>query len=233
MKFLLNILILFFTCLLQASPSVAFNNLLIPTHTPTFSNQSTQKVESKQTKEFFHFARSCIDENIAKQTTTHFTTTKQIPSILKDAFQNFGVLQLDKSLSKSWVASQHFSTKEELSLGENRACERSDKFVSGAGNALRRIDDFIPSSGTQLIGSTNKTTTLLGRWIPDMQVVKGKMLPNEFNVGTEFGTEASNIGGFNFLNIPQIPLFFPSNISVRSTNLPAKPLYSQKQIQLL
>lgn len=35
-----------------------------------------------------------------------------------------------------------------------------------------------------------------------MQVIKGKILPNEFNVGTEFGTVASNNGGFNFLNIP-------------------------------
>jgi hypothetical protein len=74
--------------------------------------------------------------------------------------------------------------------------------VSGTGNVLRRIDDFIPSSGTQLVGNQNKTTTILGRWVPDMQVIKGKMLPNEFNVGTEFGSVANNNGGFNFLNIP-------------------------------
>lgn len=74
--------------------------------------------------------------------------------------------------------------------------------VNGAGSVLRNIDDFIPSSGTQLIGNSNKTTTLLGRWSPDMQVIKGKMLPNEFNVGTEFGIVTSNNGGFNFLNIP-------------------------------
>lgn len=233
MKFLLNILILFFTCLLQASPLVASSNNAISTLTPTFLTQSTQKLESEKKKAVLHFAKSAIEENILQQTPSHLSTTKQSTSFLKDAFQNFGGLQLEKSLVKSWVEFQDFSIKEKLSLVEHRARERSDKFVSGAGNALRRIDDFIPSSGTQLIGSTNKTTTLLGRWIPDMQVVKGKMLPNEFNVGTEFGTEASNIGGFNFLNIPQIPLFFPSNISVRSTNLPAKPLYSQKQIQLL
>jgi hypothetical protein len=76
------------------------------------------------------------------------------------------------------------------------------KVVSGAGSVLRKIDDFIPSSGTKLIGNTNKTTTLLGRWIPDMQVIKDKMLPNEFNVGTKFGTNTNNNGGFNFLNIP-------------------------------
>lgn len=69
-------------------------------------------------------------------------------------------------------------------------------------NNVRSIDDFIPSSGTQLIGNLNKTTTILGRWNPDMQVIKGKMLPNEFNVGTEFGAATNNNGGFNFLNIP-------------------------------
>jgi len=72
---------------------------------------------------------------------------------------------------------------------------------SGVGGVLRKIDDFIPSSGTQLIGNTNKTTTLLGRWLPDMQIIKGKMLQNEFNVGTAFGNVTNNNGGFNFLNI--------------------------------
>ncbi len=70
------------------------------------------------------------------------------------------------------------------------------------GSVFRKIDDFIPSSGTQLIGKANKTTTILGRWNPDMQVIKEKMLPNEFNVGTKFGNRAKNNGGFNFLNIP-------------------------------
>jgi hypothetical protein len=76
-----------------------------------------------------------------------------------------------------------------------------ERVVNGAGSVLRRIDDFIPSSGTQLVGNQNKTTTILGRWVPDMQVIKGKMLPNEFNVGTEFGSVANNNGGVNFLNI--------------------------------
>jgi hypothetical protein len=35
-----------------------------------------------------------------------------------------------------------------------------------------------------------------------MQILKGKMLADEFNVGTQFGNVSSNNSGFNFLNIP-------------------------------
>ena len=129
MNFLLQILFLLLTCLTQASPIVASSNNAIP----TFSTQATQKVESEETKEVLHFARSSIEENIVQQTTSHFSSSKQSPTFLKDAFQNFGGLHLEESLSKSWGASQHFSTKEQLSLVENRARERSDKFVNGAG----------------------------------------------------------------------------------------------------
>ena len=69
------------------------------------------------------------------------------------------------------------------------------------GNGVRSINDFIPSSGTQLIGNPNKATTLLGRWNPDMQAIHGKMLPDELNVGTELGSVTTNNGGFNFLAI--------------------------------
>ncbi|MEO6904688.1 MAG: hypothetical protein ABI315_16285, partial [Bacteroidia bacterium] len=91
---------------------------------------------------------------------------------------------------------------------------------------LRKIDDFIPSSGTQLIGNPNKTTTLLGRWDPDMKVIRNKMLSNEFNVGTEFGNVINNNRGFNFLNIPDKL----ANASTNFFNQYNKP-WLQKAIQ--
>src|SRR5690554_242128 len=229
MKVLLQIFFFFLTWF-TSSATFSVPKFVVPTNTTIFQKTEQVTHSEKAIIGVENFARSSIEEQQETNTTFH-QNTFPFSSYLKKG--NSCVLDFQKAASPYQVIVAQFSTKEQLSLLENRARVRSDKFVSGAGNALRRIDDFIPSSGTQLIGSTNKTTTLLGRWIPDMQVVKGKMLPNEFNVGTEFGTEASNIGGFNFLNIPQIPLFFPFNISVRSTNLPAKPLYSQKQIQLL
>lgn len=76
----------------------------------------------------------------------------------------------------------------------------------GGGTALvvRSIDDFIPSSGTKLVGNPKKTTTILGRWEPDMKIIIKKLIAEEFNVGTEYGIVNSNKGGFNFLNI-QVP----------------------------
>jgi hypothetical protein len=76
-----------------------------------------------------------------------------------------------------------------------------DEVLKWAG-VLRTIENFIPSSGTKLLGKENKTTTLLGRWLPDMSEVKKHLVQKEFNVGTEFGTVTECKGGFNFLNIP-------------------------------
>ena len=74
--------------------------------------------------------------------------------------------------------------------------------VVKVGRKVRKIDDFIPTSGTALIGNPNKTTTLLGRWVGDMDGIKPRILESEMNVGSTFGTTATQKGGFNFLNIP-------------------------------
>jgi hypothetical protein len=68
--------------------------------------------------------------------------------------------------------------------------------------SVRSIDNFIPSSGTPLVGNANKTTTLLGRWNPDMKQVHDHMLPDDFNVGTPWGNLQENLGSFNFLKVP-------------------------------
>jgi len=116
------------------------------------------------------------------------------------------------SAEKQLIVSGHIEEVSSLSTIEKTAltkqyevwkmCGVTGDIVSGYENIIRTIDDFIPSSGVLLIGNSNKTTTILGRWIPDMQIIKNKLLPNDFNVGTEFGNLSSNIGGFNFLNIP-------------------------------
>lgn len=156
---------LLLTCIFQASPSVASSN---PANT-TFSTQVTQKVESEQKTAVFHFARSSIDENIISyKTTSHFATTKQSPSFLKDAFQNIGVLQLEKSLSKSWVASIHFSTKEKLSLLEHRAREVLADDVQGAGNFLTNKPSWLPNR--IITGNIDNPKGLIGvyeRQLPD------------------------------------------------------------------
>ncbi|MGO3183427.1 MAG: hypothetical protein ACTIJ9_11400 [Aequorivita sp.] len=72
-----------------------------------------------------------------------------------------------------------------------------------AEGAVRTVDDFVPSSGAQLVGNPEKTTTILGRWVGDMENIKPSMLPKEMNVGTAFGEVAENPGGFNFLDVPQ------------------------------
>jgi hypothetical protein len=74
--------------------------------------------------------------------------------------------------------------------------------VVKVGRKVRKIDDFIPSSGTLLVGNPNKTTTLLGRWVDDMENIKPRMLDDEMNVGAAYGTTSNQKGGFNFLNIP-------------------------------
>jgi hypothetical protein len=113
---------------------------------------------------------------------------------------------LGKTVVPKTLNSVVFNTKRfyksltELPAGTNQVFVNLRNFLRG-GAIIRKIDDFIPSSGTPLVGNPNKTTTLLGRWLPDMQVIKDKMLQNEFNVGTEFGSLVSNNGGFNFLNI--------------------------------
>lgn len=115
MNLIVQILLLL-TCLLQASPLDASSNPVIPNHTPSFSNQAIQKVESEEKAAVFHFVRSGIEENILQPKPTHFSSSKQSPTFLKDAFQNFGVLHLEKSLAKSWVGSQDFSKIVKLSL---------------------------------------------------------------------------------------------------------------------
>lgn len=143
MKLLLQILLLL-TCLTQASPLLASTNLV----NTTFSPQATQKLESEQKASVFHFARIGIEENYLAQPKSHFSTSKQSPSFLKDTFQNFSVLQLEKSLATSWVGSHDFSQKEQLSLLENRAREvlgEGEEVVSGAGrfqNLLSKLDNF-------------------------------------------------------------------------------------------
>lgn len=69
-------------------------------------------------------------------------------------------------------------------------------------NILRSVRSFTPSSGTNLVGTRNRTTTILGRWNPDMMEVKRRMLEAEMNVGSAYGISSSQNGGFNFLNVP-------------------------------
>ena len=64
-----------------------------------------------------------------------------------------------------------------------------------------RTLDYIPTSGTKLISKADKTVTILGRWTDDMQYVKSKLQPSDFNVGTQYGDVTINNKGFNFLNI--------------------------------
>jgi hypothetical protein len=72
----------------------------------------------------------------------------------------------------------------------------------GGVKGIRTIENYTPTSGTKLIASPNKTTTILGRWRDDMAKIKSYMKDVDFNVGTEFGKVSENKGGFNFLNIP-------------------------------
>lgn len=75
----------------------------------------------------------------------------------------------------------------------------------------REVSDFVVSAtqdklvagiGKKLIGNIYETTTLLGRWDPDMEKIIGKMLPHEFNIELpNFGLAGPLNGGFNFLNI--------------------------------
>ncbi len=82
--------------------------------------------------------------------------------------------------------------------------EKTGRFVEDPHpeNILRSIRSFTPSSGTNLVGTRNRTTTILGRWNPDMSEVKKRMLEAEMNVGSAYGTSPSQNGGFNFLNVP-------------------------------
>ena len=127
-------------------------------------------------------------------------------SVLTKSVLDFkGTAQFFKSfLSKNRSKFHGFlSTDAEKALDD--FIEETGKVVDDVGEVVietRQIDDFIPSSGVQLKGIRNKTTTLLGRWNPDMKIIKNKMLPEEFNVGTSFGNLNENQGGFNFLNIP-------------------------------
>ena len=80
--------------------------------------------------------------------------------------------------------------------------EAAGKSVDDAIVAIRSLD-FVPTSGAKLISNPNKTTTILGRWIRDMEYIKPLMKDVDFNVGTNFGIIKNNNGGFNFLNIPE------------------------------
>lgn len=94
------------------------------------------------------------------------------------------------------------ATKEEM----RRMREMLGKQVASASSPvatnIHRITEFVPSSGTSLIGNPHKTTTLLGRWNPDMQAIKPYMSSDEFNVGASYGSVNQNPGKFNFLNVP-------------------------------
>jgi hypothetical protein len=67
-----------------------------------------------------------------------------------------------------------------------------------------RIVNYTPTSGTRIIANPNKTTTILGRWVDDMEEIKKYMIDIDFNVGTTFGKVTSNKGGFNFLDIEKV-----------------------------
>ncbi len=77
----------------------------------------------------------------------------------------------------------------------------SGQVIPGSQGAARRVD-FTPSSGAELVANPEKTTTILGRWNPDMQEVKPKLHPHDHNIGMQHGVKNTNEGGFNFLNIP-------------------------------
>jgi len=64
-----------------------------------------------------------------------------------------------------------------------------------------RTLDYIPTSGTKLISKADKTVTIIGSWKDDMQYIKSKLQPSDFNVGTQYGDVTTNNYGFNILNI--------------------------------
>jgi hypothetical protein len=67
---------------------------------------------------------------------------------------------------------------------------------------VRDISEVVVSSGIKLKGNASKTTTVLGRWNPDMKKVFEKMLPHELNVGFEGLNDLVDVfGGFNFLSV--------------------------------
>ncbi|WP_343768443.1 hypothetical protein [Gangjinia marincola] len=91
-----------------------------------------------------------------------------------------------------------------------RAARSADELAEGAvrggdelaEDAVRSVDNFVPTSGSQLVANPYKITTILGRWAGDMEHIKPSMLPEDINVGTALGEVAENKGGFNFLNVP-------------------------------
>ncbi len=77
--------------------------------------------------------------------------------------------------------------------------------VRGFNPTIRPLS-FVPSTGERIVANPNKTTTILGRWNPDMENIKPLMGADDFNVGTEFGRVTQNKGGYNFLDVPD-PIF--------------------------
>ncbi len=200
MKLFLQILFLLFTWFTNlANATPVLTKVTLPNYEFTFSKTDNAKEESVLKIKENNFARNSIETNSFQK--LHFTFHKnEVIFSAANERENACVVNFQNSVKANTIAIK--SKSKNLNLWRSTACLEDDRFVNTAGSVLRKIDDFIPSSGTQLIANSNKTTTLLGRWSPDMQVIKGKMLPNEFNVGTEFGTVTSNNGAFNFLNIP-------------------------------
>jgi hypothetical protein len=81
--------------------------------------------------------------------------------------------------------------------------ERPEGPRPGRSPVVGRTLSHIPTSGTRIVAHPERTTTILGRWKPDMELIKSEMQRADLNVGNEFGIAQSNPGGFNFLDIPQ------------------------------
>jgi hypothetical protein len=60
---------------------------------------------------------------------------------------------------------------------------------------------FIPSSALKIVGKSGQTTTILGRWEPDMIKIIKEILPHEFNSGSVYSFTNRVNGGFNFLSV--------------------------------
>jgi hypothetical protein len=68
-------------------------------------------------------------------------------------------------------------------------------------NGIVREIKFIPSSALKIVGKSGKSTTILGRWNPNMKIVIKEILPHEFNSGSVYAFTNRTNGGFNFLNV--------------------------------
>lgn len=208
MKLLLKISFIILTCFIKLNATPVFTKFALPSYEFAFSKTENVKEESVVKIGVQNFAKvSNKTVMLIGETTTSIKLVyKKTHTILANAKED--ALYILKSGVYN-MFSEVLDVLPKIKVKQGNAIVEADVFVVKNGNeiglavwnAIRKIEDFIPSSGTKLVGNVNKTTTNLGRWEPDMKIIKGKMLPNEFNVGTDFGTAGSNNGGFNFLNI--------------------------------